>query len=118
MAFGNTAIRKVVSHVTVHYRSGQNSDHTAVETSTDLNKEYQPSTAFRVITNPSISDGLGTISGQDVVSIMHTIGRRRCIYIAIKVTNDGINDNVEVAGISYTVSALSGAGVKQAAETE
>jgi len=89
MAFGNTAIRKVVSHVTVHYRSGQNSDHTAVETSTDLNKE-----------------------------IMHTIGRRRCIYIAIKVTNDGINDNVEVAGISYTVSALSGAGVKQAAETE
>lgn len=118
IAFGNTAIRKVVSHVTVHYRSGQNSDHTTVDTSTDLNKEYQPSTTFRVITNPSISDGLGTVSGQDVVSIMHSIGRRRCIYIAIKVTNDGINDNVEVAGISYTVSALSGAGVKQAAETD
>jgi hypothetical protein len=70
------------------------------------------------VTSPSISDGLGTVAGQDIVSIMHTIGRRRCIYIAIKITNNGINDNVEIAGISYTVSALSGAGVKQAAETE
>ena len=117
-SFGNTAIRKIASHVTVHYRSGQNSDSTTVETSADLNKEYQPSTSFRVVTSPSISDGLGTVAGQDIVSIMHTIGRRRCIYIAIKITNNGINDNVEIAGISYTVSALSGAGVKQAAETE
>ena len=124
VSFGNTAIRKVVSHVTVHYRSTQNSgvvDNVALNEvlmSTDLNKEYQPSTTFRVITNPSISDGLSTISGQDIVSIMHSIGRRRCIYMAIKITNNGLNDNVEIAGISYTVSALSGAGVKQAAETD
>ena len=117
-AFGNTAVRKVVASIVVNYRSGSNSDNTAVETSVDLNREYAESTAFKVVTQPGVVDGLGTIGGQEIVSIMHSIGRRRCMYMAVRITNSGRNENVEIAGMSYTVAGLSGAGVKQAAETE
>jgi hypothetical protein len=117
-SFGNTAVRKVVASVVVNYRSGSNSDSTSVETSVDLNREYSPSTAFRVISQPGLVDGLSTVSGQEIVSIMHSIGRRRCMYMAVRITNIGRNENVEIAGISYSVAGLSTAGVKQAAETE
>ena len=63
-------------------------------------------------------DGLGSIAGQDVVSIAHSFPKRRCIYMAVKIINSGIDENVEIAGFSYTVAGLSGAGVKQAGETE
>ena len=48
---------------------------------------------------------------------MHTFGRRRCLYMSVKITNNGLDENVEIAGMSYIVAGLSGAGVKQAAET-
>ena len=117
-AFGNTAVRKAVATVTVHYRSGANSDNTSVYMTPDLYQEYDLSSSFRVLTKPGVVDGLGSIAGQDVVSIAHSFPKRRCIYMAVKIINSGIDENVEIAGFSYTVAGLSGAGVKQAGETE
>lgn len=116
VSFGNTGIRKAVSNIVVHYRSGANSENTKVWTSPDLFDEYEESTLFKVITK-QVQDGLSSTSGQAVVSIMHSFGRRRCIYMSVKITNNGIDENVEVAGMSYIVAGLSGAGIKQAAET-
>lgn len=116
VSFGNTSIRKAVANLVVHYRSGANSENTFVYTSPDLYNEYQLSTLFKVVTK-SIQDGLSSTGGQAVVSIMHTFNRRRCLYMGVKITNNGLDENVEIAGMSYIVAGLSGAGVKQAAET-
>jgi hypothetical protein len=115
-AFGNTGIRKAVANLVVHYRSGANSKYTKVYTSPDLFDVYQESTLFRVVTK-SVQDGLSSTSGQAIVSIMHTFPRRRCIYMSVTITNNGIDDNVEIAGMSYIVAGLSSSGIKQAAET-
>ena len=117
-AFGNTAVRKAVATVTVHYRSGANSNNTSVYMAPDLYQEYDLSSSFRILSQPSLVDGLGTVAGQDVVSIAHSFPKRRCIYMSIKITNTGKDENVEIAGFSYTVAGLSGAGIKQAGETE
>ena len=116
VSFGNTSIRKAVANIVIHYRSGANSENTQVYTSPDLHDDFQLSTLFKVVTK-SLQDGLSSTSGQAVVSIMHSFGRRRCLYMSVKITNSGIDENVEVAGMSYIVAGLSGAGVKQAAET-
>ena len=115
-AFGNTGIRKAVANLVVHYRSGANSEYTKVYTSPDLFDVYQESELFKVVTK-SVQDGLSTLSGQAIVSIMHTFPRRRCIYMSVTITNNGIDDNVEIAGMSYIVAGLSSSGIKQAAET-
>jgi hypothetical protein len=115
-AFGNTGIRKAVANLVVHYRSGANSEYTKVYTSPDLFDVYQESELFKVVTK-SVQDGLSTTSGQAIVSIMHTFPRRRCIYMSVTITNNGIDDNVEIAGMSYIVAGLSSSGIKQAAET-
>jgi hypothetical protein len=117
-AFGNTAVRKAVATVTVHYRSGANSNNTSVYMAPDLYQEYDLSSSFRILSQPSLVDGLGTVAGQDVVSIAHSFPKRRCIYMSIKITNTGKDESVEIAGFSYTVAGLSGAGIKQAGETE
>jgi hypothetical protein len=117
-AYGNTGIRKVVASVTVHYRSGGNSNNTSVYMSPDLYQEYDLSSAFRILAKPSLVDGLGTVAGQDVVSIMHSFPKRRCIYMSVKIVNNGKDENVELAGFAYSVAGLSGAGVKQAGETD
>lgn len=117
-AYGNTGVRKVVSSVTIHYRSGGNSTNTSVYMAPDLYQEYDLSSSFRILAKPGIVDGLGTIAGQDVVSIMHSFPKRRCIYMSVKIVNSGKDENVELAGFSYSVAGLSGAGVKQAGETE
>jgi hypothetical protein len=116
-AFENTAIRKAVSNVVVHYRSGADSNNTTLGMATDLATEYQASTAFRVMTSGT-KTGLADTVGQDVVSIMHSFPKRKCLYAGVQIVNSGIDDNVEVAGMSYVVAGLSSAGVKQAAETE
>jgi hypothetical protein len=117
-AYGNTGVRKVVASVTIHYRSGGNSQNTSVYMAPDLYQEYDLSSSFRILAKPGLVDGLGTIAGQDVVSIMHSFPKRRCIYMSVKIVNNGKDENVELAGFSYSVAGLSGAGVKQAGETE
>jgi hypothetical protein len=116
VSFGNTGIRKTVSNIVINYRSNSNSNSTFVYTSPDLFNDYTLSTLFRVLTK-SIKDGLSSTAGQAVVSVLHSIGRRRCIYMSVKIVNSAIDENVEVAGMSYVVSGLTSAGIKQAAET-
>jgi hypothetical protein len=84
--------------------------------SPDFFEEYQLSTKFQ-IESRGIPDGLSTAASRSVISVVHSFPRRRCVYMSIKITNNGIDDNVEIAGMSYIVAGLSSAGIKQAAET-
>jgi hypothetical protein len=116
-SFGQAGIRKIVSHVIVNYRSGGVSDNTVVETAPDLMKQYDTTTPFKVINIPA-DNGFSSLAGQDVTTIRHSVYNRRCIYITVKITNNGLNEDVEVAGVSYVVAGLNSKGIKQAANTE
>ena len=115
--FGQAGIRKIVSHVIVNYRSGGVSDSTAVETAPDLMRQYDTTTPFTVVNIPP-DNGFSSFAGQDVTAIRHSIPNRRCIYITVKITNNGINEDVEIAGMSYVVAGLNSKGIKQAAVTK
>lgn len=116
LGFGNTGIRKAVSNLVINYRSGANSENTKVYTAPDLFNVFDASTNFRVVTQGD-KTGLSDKGGQAVVTVMHSLVRRRCVYMSVKITNSGIDDNVEVAGIAFIVGGLQSAGIKQAAET-
>jgi len=117
-AFENTAIRKAVSNVVVHYRTNVNSESTTLGMAIDMATEYQLSTAYKVVTSSAVKDGMSSTVGQSVTTIMHSFPKRKCLYAGVQIINNGKDENVEIAGMSYVVAGLSGAGVKQAAETE
>lgn len=117
-AFENTAIRKAVSNVVVHYRTNVNSESTTLGMAIDMATEYQLSTAYKVVTASAVKDGMSSTVGQSVTTIMHSFPKRKCLYAGVQIINNGKDENVEIAGMSYVVAGLSGAGVKQAAETE
>jgi len=115
--FGQAGIRKIVSHVIVNYRSGGVSDNTTVETAPDLMRQYDTTTPFTVVNIPP-DNGFSSLAGQDVTAIRHSIYNRRCIYITVKIINNGLNEDMEVAGMSFVVAGLNSKGIKQAAVTK
>ena len=117
-SFGNTGIRKVVSNCIVHYRTAENSSGTKVYFAPDLYSEYDESTNFSIKTKSAIQDNLSSSQAQAIVSVMHSLVRRRCIYMSVKIINAAKDENVEVAGMSFMVGGLSPGGIKQAADTE
>jgi hypothetical protein len=117
-SFGNTGIRKVVSNCIVHYRTAENSSGTKVYFAPDLYSEYDESTNFSIKTKSAIQDNLSSSQAQAIVSVMHSLVRRRCIYMSVKIINSVKDENVEVAGMSFMVGGLSPGGIKQAADTE
>ena len=117
-SFGNTGIRKVVSNCIVHYRTAENSSGTKVYFAPDLYSEYDESTNFSVKTKSAIQDNLSSSQAKAIVSVMHSLVRRRCIYMSVKIINAAKDENVEVAGMSFMVGGLSPGGIKQAADTE
>lgn len=115
--FGQGGIRKVVSHVIVNYRTGGMSEATTLEASPDLLQQYDSTTPFAVINVPT-NNGFSTVAGQDVVTIRHSLVRRKCVYMTIRISNNGLDQEWEVAGMSYVVSGLTSKGITQAATTK
>lgn len=104
--FGADGVRKNVLGATVHYRSA-NEKHTSVSYAEDTRESPRPTSSMKLVPN-----------GHSIVSIYHSLGdRRRCLFMNLVIANDGLDENLEVAGISYHVLGLSPEGTKQAAET-
>lgn len=115
--FGQGGIRKVVSHVVVNYRTGGISENTTLEASPDLLQQYDSTTPFAVVSVP-VDNGFSTTAAQDVVTIRHSLVRRRCVYMTVKISNNGLDEALEIAGMSYVVAGLNSKGITQAANTK
>lgn len=115
--FGNSGIRKVLDNATVHYRTNENSSNTTVSYSTDLDQEYTETTEFNLIIGSSES-GLSDTSSRDIISLRHSLSRRRGIYVALRIENNGIDESLEVAGIDYKVGGLTDKGIQDAGGTK
>lgn len=114
--FGDTGRRKVVDKIFVDYRVGAENTGTSLLFSPDLEVEYQETTPFTV-PKPSDSSNLSDAIARDIVTIGHNIGRRRCIYISIQITNETLDENVEISGMTFNVAGLSERGILSAAQT-
>lgn len=114
--FGDTARRKVLDKVLVDYRVGAESTETVLSFALDLESEYTATQAFTV-TKPTDTTGLSDRVARDVVSIMHSLGRRRGNYVSIQISNNEMDRQVEIAGITYRIAGLTDRGTLQAAQT-
>jgi hypothetical protein len=115
--FGQAGIRKVVSHVVVNYRTGGTSEATTVEVSPDLHTDFDTTTAFSIVNYPA-NDGISSLAGQDIRTIRHSLTRRRCVYMTVRISNNGLDNDLEIAGMSFVVSGLNSKGIVQAASTK
>jgi hypothetical protein len=116
--FGDAEKRKVIDAVVANYRVGGTSTSTAVLFSGDTEQEYQETTDFRIV-KPAVTTGLSDPVTKDISTLVHSIGRRRCVYASVEVTNSAIDENIEVAGITYKVAGLEGGkGIEMAGDTE
>lgn len=114
---GAPGIRKVVDGIIIDYRVGARNTGTSLAYSVDLEQEFSTSTPF-VVPKPPASTNLSDPIPQDVVPIRHDIQRRRGVYFASQISNSTIDENVEIAGITYKVGGLSDKGILQAARTK
>ena len=115
--FGQAGIRKVVSHVIVNYRTGGTSENTSVEISPDLHTDFDTTTAFTIVNYPT-NDGISSLAGQDIRTVRHSLTRRRCVYMTVRISNTGLDEDLEIAGMSFVVSGLNSKGIVQAASTK
>jgi len=115
--FGNTGIRKVIDAVVVSYRVGSENKGTTLSYSLDTEQEYSDTTSFTVGNNINNLNGLGDNVGQDITTISHSLERRRGVYLAIRIENSTLDENIEISGVDYKVGGLETKGIKMAEGT-
>ena len=114
--FGNYGIRKVIDQVTINYRVGAENTGTSVGTALDTEQEYRTTTPFTIPKQTQLT-GVGDSIQRDMVSITHNTDRRRGLYFQVQVANSTLDENVEIAGIMYSVGGLTTRGKITAAKT-
>lgn len=114
--FGNPGIRKIVDKVIISYRTGQTATGTLLSYAIDTEREYTPTTPFQ-LTIPAVTTGTDDFVSRKVVNVRHSVGRRKCIYMAIRIENGMIDENIEIANIEYVVGGLTAKGITEAAQT-
>lgn len=112
--FGNSGIRKIIDKVIIHYRVGADNTATDISYSADLETEYTATTPITF--RGTISNSLSDLVGKDIASVRHSVDRRRCVYFNIRIENNGLDENIEIAGVDYKVGGLSDKGILQAAQ--
>lgn len=111
--FGNNGVRKIADNILVNYRVPARSTGTSVSYAVDLEDEYQATTQ-PIIPRSSTSTGVDDSPNRDVVSIRHSLARRRFLYLSLEIENVNIDESVEVAGITYRIGGLTEKGTLQA----
>lgn len=118
MHFGDPARRKIVANVTVDFRvDGQDDTGIKVLSTIDFNDQYDQLDKFVVTTGNDRTDGLSDEPGYRIKTIQFTIKRRRSAYIQTKITDNTMDQSVEIASVSYRVAGLEDTGILEAKDT-
>lgn len=111
--FGNTGIRKVIDAVVVNYRAGSENMGTTLSYSLDTEQEYSDTSSYTVGNNVKNLNGMGDTVGQDITTIAHSLERRRGVYLAIRIENNTLDENIEISGVDFKVGGLETQGIRQ-----
>ena len=120
--FGDSAIRKRVLHLLVHYRipslsEGQVDIETAkVYMGINLVDNFVELDKFKIDV-PNEPDGLSTISPNKQVTLRYSVRNPKSLYFQVKVDDNGLHTPLQVTGLSFRVAGLSTEGITEAAQT-
>ena len=115
--YGNSGIRKILDKVTASYRTGDTTASNNLYFSVDLEQEYSPTTGFRIGGTAENLNGIDDTIGKDIITLRHSLDRRKGVYFSIRIENSNLDENVEVAGLDYRVGALDNKGILSAGKT-
>jgi hypothetical protein len=99
------------------YRTGANTASNNMYFSVDLEQEYSATTQFRVAGTTENLTGFDDEVQKDVVTLRHSLDRRKGVYFSIRIENSNLDQNVEIAGVDYRVGGLDSKGIKSASKT-
>lgn len=116
MDFGNAGIRKVVDRAIVNYRTTAPTTTASFEYSLDLAQEYSPATSVD-LNRASPDTGLSDEVLHDILTIRHSVSRRRGVYFQARIECAELDEPIEVAGISFKVGGLTSKGIREASDS-
>ena len=120
--FGDSAVRKRVLHLLVHYRIPQLSEGAVdVNTATvgmgvNLVDSYTPLDTF-YLDVPNKPDGLSTLTPYKQVTIRYAVRNPKSLYFQTKISDNGLHTPLQVTGLSFRVAGLGTEGITEAAQT-
>lgn len=115
--YGNSGIRKVLDKVVASYRTGSNTASNNMYFAVDLEQEYSATTPFRVAGTAENLTGFDDEVQKDVITLRHSLDRRKGVYFSIRIENSNLDQNVEIAGLDYRIGGLDSKGIKSASKT-
>lgn len=115
--YGNSGIRKVLDKVIANYRTGAATASNMLYFAVDLEREYSATTPFRVAGTEENLNGVDDLVQKDIVTLRHSLDRRKGVFFSVRIENSNLDQNVEVAGIDYRIGGLDSKGIKSASKT-
>ena len=120
--FGDSAVRKRVLHLLVHYRipnltEGQVDISTAtISMGVNLVDNFLALDTFKLDV-PNSPDGLSTLTPNKQITIRYAVRNPKSLYFQTKIQDNGLHTPLQVTGLSFRVAGLSTEGIKEAAQT-
>jgi hypothetical protein len=116
-SYGNSGIRKILDKVVASYRAGSATASNKLYFSVDLEQEYSETTPFNIAGTKENLTNFNDLVQKDVITLRHSLDRRKGVYFSIRIENSNLDQNVEIAGLDYRVGGLDSRGIKSASKT-
>lgn len=120
--FGDSAIRKRVLHLLVHYRIPQllegavDVNTATVGMAVNLVDSFQALDTF-YLDVPNKPDGLSTLAPNKQVTLRYAVRNPKSLYFQTKISDNGLHTPLQVTGLSFRVAGLGTEGITEAAQT-
>jgi hypothetical protein len=114
--FGDTGIRKVMKSFRLHFRNYKDMNNTSVYTAVNLKNNFIEADNFKVDL-PYDNTYLSDQETRKIDVVKFTSNTRKFTFFQVKVTNDGLDETMEVVQADYRVSGLSDDATTDAAST-
>ena len=120
--FGDSAIRKRVLHLLVHYRIPQLLEGSVDVNTASVGMAVNLVDSFTVLDTfyldvPNKPDGLSTLTPNKQVTIRYAARNPKSLYFQTKISDNGLHTPLQVTGLSFRVAGLGTEGITEAAQT-
>ena len=119
MDFGDDGVRKSIPYGMITYRNPPAQGdrfNTQVTYTTDMQDVFETADVT-VLANRADTEGTSDLGGPRIITLRYSFGNKRGIRFQLRILNDGIDENVELTRIRYSVAGLNLKGILQAAQS-
>jgi hypothetical protein len=115
--FGDSGIRKSVRFLVVKFRVVADTSSTLLFTARDLVDNFEETDAFSLDDTRNNITGLQDPNRVKIKSIRFSPKEKECVYFQALITNEELDQPVEIVEISYRITGMTDKGMEEAAET-